>query len=465
MIVIQGIEGKNFGVYGLGRTGRATLDCLKRSGAKCVAFDDNTKTKAQFEDEGYAILAPADWDWAGLDALILSPGIPHMLPEPHPIARLAAMHHVPIITDIDLLMKDRRDVTLIGITGTNGKSTTTALIGYALEFLGQKTVVAGNIGSSPLNYSWAGSSLYGVLELSSFHLERMQKNCLNAAVFLNLTPDHLDRHGTLQGYMDAKSRIFNSADLKVVVMGVDQPIMEAGYSELVGKPFDVIPVSCEKELKNGIYVSNDRLYDNYWDCGEVFNLASCHYLRGIHNAQNIAATYALLKYFGLETQMILEAFKTFQGLPHRTELVGSYEDVIFVNDSKATNVESACKALSGYDNIYWIVGGKYKNDALDQFDLYLHKVKKVYGIGSSLEVFGSYLKDKVTFERSEFLENAVYAAYRDAKASNQPSVILLSPACASFDQFESFEHRGDSFKALFLKLVELARPNPSRSCL
>lgn len=465
MIVIQGIEGKFFGVYGLGRTGKATLDCLKRSGAQYVAFDDNPETASQFKAEGYAIQDPKDWDWARMAALILSPGIPHILPKPHVVARLATMHRVPIITDIDLLMQDRRDVTYIGITGTNGKSTTTALIGYALEFSGQKTIVAGNIGSSPLNYSWRGSSLYGVLELSSFHLERMQKNCLNAAVFLNLTPDHLDRHGSTQGYVDAKSRIFNSADLKVGVIGVDQPIMEKVYSEQIGKPFDVIPVSCTKELSNGIYVFNGRLYDNYWRCGEVFNLASCQYLRGIHNAQNMAATYALLKYFGLDTPMILEAFKNFQGLPHRTEWVGTHEDVVFVNDSKATNVESACKALSGYENIYWIVGGKYKNDPLDQFDPYLHKVKKAYGIGSSAEVFGAYLKDKVSFERSDFLENAVYAAYRDAKGSSQSSVILLSPACASFDQFESFEHRGNLFRKLFLKLATLAPSNQSRRSL
>lgn len=448
MLTIPNIEGLHFGVFGLGRTGKATLDCLQSNGAVCVAFDDDEATCQLFKEQGYTILPYDRWDWTRIAELILSPGIPDHYPKAHPVAELAKHHKVPIITDIDLLMRAHLDAMMIGITGTNGKSTTTALLGYCLAQAGEKPVVAGNIGTSPLASVWAGSSLYGVLELSSFQLERMRHNRLNAAILLNITPDHMDRHATFEDYVKAKSRIFDSSDLKVAVIGVDEDVMQTLYQELQNKPIDVIPISVKKALSNGIYVEDGYLVDHYWGYGRVIDLDRCTFLKGMHNAQNMAACYALAKYIGIDTDVIIGAFQSFRGLPHRSEWVGRVRNVDFINDSKATNVESACKALSSYDNIYWIVGGKYKGEPLEPLEPYLGQVKRIYAIGSSGPVFNAFFKNKKSIHLCETLDQALNAAVFDAQKSSESAVILLSPACASFDQFKNFEHRGDVFKAL-----------------
>ncbi|MGN6670943.1 MAG: Mur ligase family protein, partial [Candidatus Nucleicultricaceae bacterium] len=266
--------------------------------------------------------------------------------------------------------------------------------------------------------------------------------------------DHLDRHPTLDDYRDAKSRIFDSSDLKITVLGVDEPPMQNIYKELQCKGIDVIPVSVQRPLEKGIYVEDGYLVDQYWGEGHILKLSECAFLKGSHNAQNMAACYALARYFGIASSMIVEALKTFQSLPHRCEWVATIEHIQLINDSKATNVDSACKALSSYDNIYWIVGGQYKNDPLEPLDAFLPKIRKIYTIGSSESVFIEHFQSKIALESCKTLEQAFESSLRDARASAESSVVLLSPACASFDQFKHFEHRGDRFKELAAKTFE-----------
>lgn len=454
MLKVPSIQNLHFGVYGLGRTGKATLDFFQYNQASYEAYDDNTSTRTHFASEGYNIVECVDWKWDKMHALVLSPGIPHHHPSPHSVALLAQKHGVPIITDIDLLMRANLDAVLIGVTGTNGKSTTSALLGYIFAQAGERSIVAGNIGVSPLSFSWDATPLYGVLELSSYQLERMRQNRLNAAIFLNLTPDHVDRHPTPEEYMLAKSKIFNSSDLKVAVLGVDETPMQKLYKEIQNTVSTLIPVSVKYTPEKGIYIEDGYLVDQYWGDGKILKLSECMHLKGDHNAQNMAACYALARYFGIEKDAIIEALKSFKSLPHRCEWVATIDHVELINDSKATNVDSTCKALSSYDKIYWIVGGQYKQDPLEPLDAFLPKIKKIYTIGSSESVFLEHFKSKVEIESCKTLDQAFEFSLRDARTSEEPSVVLLSPACASFDQFRHFEHRGDSFKELCSRTFE-----------
>ncbi|MBU4567497.1 MAG: UDP-N-acetylmuramoyl-L-alanine--D-glutamate ligase, partial [Alphaproteobacteria bacterium] len=391
-------------------------------------------------------------------ALVLSPGIPYKFPQPHRLVRMAEMTGVPVIGDMELFaravqaMPERSRPKVIGITGTNGKSTTTALIGHILKEAGRDVRVGGNIGTGVLDLAPLHSNAVYVLELSSYQLDLVKSLHCNVAVMLNLSPDHLDRHGGMDGYQAAKMRIFqNQTPQDVAVIGFDDIYTQSMAIGLGGSGVQkVTQISSTYTLGKGVSAVEGRLYDNMSGKAEfIGKLEDCPALQGRHNFQNAAAAYAACRAIGLDPATIMAGLKTFPGLAHRMENVGALEGVRFVNDAKATNAQAAEQALRSFRNIYWIAGGVAKAEGIAPLAACFPNVTKAYLIGQAEETFAAALQGKVPAQVCGTLERAVDAAFRDARASGDPSpVILLSPACASFDQFKDYEHRGDVFRDL-----------------
>lgn len=400
---------KFYAVFGLGKSGKATLEYLGDKVA--YAWDDNAEVISD------KLQPPSKWDWSKIEALILAPGIPLTHPKPHYIVKAAHKHNVKIICDIEVLWQDNQDSFFIGITGTNGKSTTTALLTHILQKNGFDAVMGGNIGNAALGL---GKHKYYILEMSSYQLDLIDKTKFNIAIWLNISPDHIDRHGDLEGYIAAKKHIFKNGNDKVIC-GIDDE-----HSQKIAEEFSAIQIS-----KNN-------------------NLGDFENIPGIHNMQNINAAYAVCKELGLEDNDIFSAIKTFPGLEHRIEQIRKIGNVVYVNDSKATNAESTAQALATFDNIYWIAGGVAKEGGIEPLQEFFSKIKKAYLIGEAAEEFATSLEGKVDFEITKNIENAIIYASNDC----ENGVILLSPACASFDQFKNFEERGDFFRKLVLNLID-----------
>lgn len=466
MIPVQEFKGRDVAVFGLARSGLTAARALAAGGARVHAWDDNAQSRARAESEGVPLSDINSRDWRSFAALVLSPGVPLHFPRPHRVVELARAVGVPIIGDVELFARSVNALApslrprLIGVTGTNGKSTTTALIGHILRHAGKDVRVGGNIGAGILGLEPLHAGAIYVLELSSFQLDLTESLRLNVAVHLNLSPDHLDRHGGMEGYAAAKERVFaNQGAGDWAVVGVDDDNGLALQAKLRPSARDVAAISARQGLSHGVTILGGTLYDMLAGRAEaVFDVAEARTLPGRHNGQNIAAAYAACRGVGLAAAVIADGVRSFPGLPHRLEQVCTLDGVRFVNDSKATNADAAAQALAVYPHIYWIAGGRAKDGGIASLKSFFPRIAKAYLIGESGEAFAKSLSGSTPAMVCDTLNAAVEAAFADARLDKaRDPVVLLSPAAASFDQFTDFEARGEAFKALALTLNLEAR--------
>jgi UDP-N-acetylmuramoylalanine--D-glutamate ligase len=461
MIVVDDFRGRPVGVLGLAKSGRAAAQALAAGGAEIQAWDDNPKVREALAAE-LPIRDLATADWRNIAALVLSPGIPHSFPEPHPAVTRARDAGAEIIGDLELLGRAQPEARYIGITGTNGKSTTTALIGHILAAAGQRVEAGGNLGTPALSLAPLGRDGSYVIEASSFQLELISTLAFDIALLLNITPDHLDRHGTMEGYVAAKRQIFARQNTSsTAIVGVDDPICREFCDELRrGGPARVVPISVLEPGSGGVYVDQGWLVDAMEAAPvRVLDLGLAERLPGAHNWQNAAAAYAAARTSGVDTAAATAAICSFPGLAHRQELVGTIDGVRYINDSKATNADATEKALLCYPAIYWIAGGLAKAGGIEPLAPHFGRLRHTFLIGRATEEFAATLDGSVPFTRCGDLATALAAASAQARHDGLPgAVVLLSPACASYDQFKNFEERGDIFRSL----VEGLREAPSR---
>lgn len=458
MIPIREYNGKDVAVFGLGRTGLSAAKALAAGGARVHAWDDNEATRAKAEAEGVTLSDINKRDWQKFAALVLSPGVPYKFPQPHRIVKMAEMVGVPVVGDMELFARAVKALPetgrpkIVGVTGTNGKSTVTALIGHILTEAGRDARVGGNIGKGVLDMAALHSTATYVLELSSYQLDLADSLRCDVAVLLNITPDHLDRHGGMDGYIAAKKRIFlNQTHGDTAVVGFDDRICQGIAMSLDFKgQTKVIEVSSDFVLGRGVSAAGGQLSDHLSGYTRlVGDLQAAPALPGAHNHQNAAAAYAACHALGVDAAAIISAIHSFPGLPHRLEHAGQVGRVHFVNDSKATNAQAAQQALKAYPRVYWIAGGIAKAGGIEELEPYFDRVAKAYLIGESQGEFEKALDGKAPSVRCGTLDKAVQAAYEDALESGDTDpVVLLSPACASFDQFKDYEARGDAFKSI-----------------
>jgi UDP-N-acetylmuramoylalanine--D-glutamate ligase len=444
-IRIPDVAGKVVALLGLGRTGSATAAALQASGAIVWAWDDNEQARAAAPEGMVRDLADADWTQP--EMLVMSPGIPHTHPQPHPVAALAKEAGKPLLGDIELLYRAMPRQRYVGITGTNGKSTTTTLIAHILRRAGRHVAVGGNLGAAALSLEPLPADGIYVLELSSYQLELTPTAICDVAILLNITPDHLSRHGGMDGYIDAKALILRPKGRgSIGVLGVDDQPCRDLFAKLQGAGRKLIPISVERAAAGGVDAVNGMLTDRTGQQLEVvIDLKTIATLPGSHNWQNAAAAYVAATAMGLDRAAVVAGLKTYPGLAHRQELIATRGGVRYVNDSKATNADAAAKALACYDNIHWIIGGRAKEGGLAGLDPFYPRVRHAYLIGECADDFAKQLRGKLPFTQCGTLDKAVAAAHRDAKAG---AVVLLSPACASWDQYPNFEARGDHFRRL-----------------
>ncbi|MDD9879058.1 MAG: UDP-N-acetylmuramoyl-L-alanine--D-glutamate ligase [Magnetovibrio sp.] len=452
MIEVFPFAGYPVAVFGLGRSGLATAVALVESDAEVWAWDDNEDARERAADEGVPLVDLYKCDWSELTSLVVSPGVPLHHPAPHPVVELAAKANCEIIGDIELLARTQRWCNYIGITGTNGKSTTTALLGHIMQVSGREAEVGGNLGIPALSLDPLGPEGTYVLEMSSYQLELTVSVTFDVAVLLNLSADHIDRHGDMDGYIAAKRLIFHrQTKPRAAVVGIDDDFCRAIVEELKAADEQVvIPVSGKSRAHGGVYAVDGILIDDTEGTETpVCNLKQNPTLTGAHNWQNAAAAYAAAKTAGVAPHAIMACLQSYPGLVHRQEPVVIVDGVAYVNDSKATNADAAARALDCYPDIYWIAGGRPKDGGLGACLEHLGQVRHAFLIGEAAMAFSQALDGKVPFTVSGELAAAVEQAHAQAKkdGADQP-VVLLSPACASFDQFEDFEARGDAFKDL-----------------
>jgi len=468
LIPVRTFEGKDVAVFGLGRSGISAARALMAGGARVCAWDDNEAARKAAEAAGVTVVDLNRRDWQNFAALVLAPGIPFKYPEPHRFVRMAQLVNVPVIGDMELFaravaeLKEFERPRIVGITGTNGKSTTTALVGHILKQCGKDVRVGGNIGVGVLDLDKLHGGAIYVLELSSYQLDLAESLKCDVAVMLNLSPDHLARHGGMDGYVQAKRRVFrNQGPADWAIIGVDDTRSQVMCTQLTSEGLrKVMPVSAEYGLGRGVSVLEGQLADSMMGRSVTpHDISRARALPGKHNHQNAAAAYAACRALGLEPGDILAAMETFPGLPHRLELIGTLDGVRFINDSKATNAQAAEQAMRAYPGSYWIVGGRPKEEGIDDLGPLFGTMKKAYLIGESTEAFARVLAGKLDAVKSRTIDAAVEAAYEDARTSGETSpIVLFSPACASFDQFRDFEQRGEAFRQAALKLVKRRTP-------
>lgn len=466
MIRLDRYKGQWVGVFGLGRAGFAAVRSLLAGEAMVYAWDDNADTRNRFMKDMGAVRhgqmrmeSIENWPWSALQGLILSPGVPLTHPAPHPVVQFAQQSRVRILGEVDLLHNACPNAKYVGITGTNGKSTTTALIAHILHQNNLPVQVGANFGTPALELKPMDERGYYVLEMSSYQLALVNSVVFDASVMLNVTPDHLDRHGDMDGYVKAKRRIFErQRDNDASFIGLDDGYCRDVYIDLVREHrSNVVPftVSQHQHTQRVVEVTHDGLLrDNYYSGGFMYDLTSVTRLRGRHNWQNIAAAYATARHFGLTPDKVIEAVQSFPGLPHRMEEVGQRQGVLFINDSKATNADATARALEPFEQIYWILGGKAKAGGIESLAPYFPKIAHAFLIGEAQEPFAAMLEGKVPYMRCGNLENATQRAAEMALADMRGrGVVLLSPACASFDQWKSYEQRGDAFRQYVAAIV------------
>tara|TARA_R110002110_G_scaffold3104_3_gene15856 strand:+ start:11281 stop:12690 length:1410 start_codon:yes stop_codon:yes gene_type:complete len=455
MIAVTGFKRRNVAVLGLGKSGLATVRALEAGGATVFAWDDADAKRAEAERMGVTLTDAEGWDWTTLAALVLSPGIPLTHPEPHRAVTKARAHDVEVIGDIEIFQRalaaSGTGAKLVAVTGTNGKSTTTALIGHMVRRCGGDVRVGGNIGKAVLELDAPTPASIYVVEVSSYQIDLAPGLAPDVGILLNITPDHIDRHGTVEHYAEVKGRLLaRQGEKDTAVIGVDEPrTREICIRECGRRMETVMPVSVGKTISRGIYALDGVLYDSTgMKTVKAGDLREIKTLAGAHNWQNAAAAYATGRALGYPRERIFAAFESFPGLAHRMEIVGEANGVRFVNDSKATNADAASKALATFSNVYWIAGGKAKEGGIETLAPWFSHIRRAYLIGEAAHDFAATLKDKVEAIHCGTLDRAVEAATRDAMADESGMrVVLLSPACASFDQFVNFEERGNAFRA------------------
>ena len=459
MIPVRGMDGARVVVLGLGRSGMSAARALEAGGAQALCWDDSEDARGRAAAEGLTLYDPSKREaWDGIDRLIVSPGIAHLYPVPNPLIAAAMAAGVPVDNDIGLFFRslatpewDRFDLTprVIAVTGSNGKSTTAALIHHCLEALGRDSQLAGNIGRGVLDIDPPGDGGLVVLELSSYQTELARALTPDVGVFTNLTPDHLDRHGGMGGYFAAKRRLFAEGGPDRAVIGIDETEGRFLANQLSEGAADdrVIRVSVEQKLDGPGWAVFARkgFLSEYRKGRQVssVDLRSVSNLPGRHNHQNACAAFAVLRSLGLPPRGIEEAFHAFAGLPHRSQLVGEKGGVRFVNDSKATNVDAAAQALQAFERIRWIVGGQVKDGGLQALAPHFGRVAKAYVIGRQADDVALMLGD-CPREVCTTMAEAVARSVAEAEAGD---TVLLAPAAASFDQYDNFEQRGEDFVA------------------
>ncbi|MBB4249767.1 UDP-N-acetylmuramoyl-L-alanine--D-glutamate ligase [Rhizobium sp. BK008] len=449
MIAVTTLKDRKVALFGLGGSGFATARALISGGADVTAWDDNPDSVAKAAAEGIRTEDLHTIDWSQQALFVLSPGVPLTHPKPHWTVDLARAAGVDIVGDVELFVRERRahapDCPFIAITGTNGKSTTTALIAHILKSSGYDTQLGGNIGTAVLTLDPPKTGRYYVVECSSYQIDLAPTLNPSAGILLNLTPDHLDRHGTMQHYADIKERLVAGSDVAIVGADDSHSVLIADRVERAG--VKVVRISRRNVVADGIYAEGTRLIQAAGGAMLPFaDLDGIQTLRGSHNAQNAAAAVAACLAVGVSAADIRAGLTSFPGLKHRMQPVGQRGRVVFVNDSKATNADAAAPALSSYDRIYWIAGGLPKAGGITTLAPYFPRIAKAYLIGEAAAEFAATLGEAVPYEISGTLERAVAHAAADAERDESgASAVMLSPACASFDQYKNFEVRGDAF--------------------
>ena len=429
MLVPHIMSGQTVGVLGLGSSGIAAAASLDAAGVTIFAHDDN---KPNTRLANGTVMAWQDWPWQDLNALVISPGIPHLHPAPHPAAARATAANIEIVSEVEIALRAMPKAPIVIITGTNGKSTTSVLIGHCLREAGKGVAVGGNIGQAACSLKDPGRDGVIVLELSSYQLETTPALSPTISVVLNITPDHLDRHAGMSGYLAAKTRALAT--------------LPADGTAILGQSDDHV-----KQLANACKARGIRTLLAMPDQAPV-GQKHCLALRGDHNAENAAAAGLVLRCLGLDRDQIDQGMASFAGLPHRLQTVATMGPISFVNDSKATNGAAAARAIAAFSRIYWIVGGLAKEDGLDAVMPHIGNVKKAYLIGKSATAFAKTLQGRCHAVICDNLHDATHAAFDDVRENGDGGTILLAPAAASFDQFDNFGARGDAFCQLAKQL-------------
>jgi UDP-N-acetylmuramoylalanine--D-glutamate ligase len=463
MIPVTTFAGKTVALFGLGASGIASASALLAGGADVIAFDD---TEASVEKAHAAGIPTADLrhiDWSTVAALVLAPGVPLTHPAPHWTVGLARNAAVEVIGDIELFCRERRKLApnapFVAITGTNGKSTTTALIAHLFASASYDVQLGGNIGTAILSLAPPAPGRVHVIECSSFQIDLAPTLDPSVGILLNITEDHLDRHGALRDYAAIKERLVAGVQREgTAIVGVDDNFGQA-IADRIGRAGKRIErVSVRRPLSDGFYVEGDRVMRAAGGTARAaVHIGGIGSLRGLHNAQNAACATAAALALGLSADAIQKGLVSFPGLAHRMEQVGRVGDVLFVNDSKATNADAAARALASFADIFWIAGGKAKTGGITSLAGYFPRIRKAYLIGEAAGEFAGTLQGKVPFVVAGTLDRAVALAARDAEAEGlKESVVLLSPACASYDQYRNFEIRGAAFRDAVRALPGLA---------
>jgi UDP-N-acetylmuramoylalanine--D-glutamate ligase len=462
MIPITTFAGKTVAVFGLGGSGLASCQALAAGGANVIACDDDAKRMREAQAAGCTAADLRQADWSAIAALVLAPGVPFTHPAPHWSVGLARAAAVPVIGDIELFCRERRrhapKAPFVAITGTNGKSTTTALTAHLLACGGQTVQLGGNIGTAILSLAPPQTGQVHVIEVSSYQIDLAPSLDPSVGVLINVSEDHLDRHGTLAHYAAVKERLVAGVqEGGTAIVGVDDNLCAAVADRLDRGGKNVVRVSVRRPLADGIYVEAEQVVRASGAAARaVAGLGQIGSLRGAHNAQNAACASGAALALGVTPAVIQQGLRTFPGLAHRMEEIGRKGRVLFVNDSKATNADSAAQALACFTDIFWIAGGKPKTGGLSSLTGFFPRMRKVYLIGEAAAGFAAELEGRVPHVVAGTLERAVDLAARDAQAADvKEPVVLLSPACASFDQFRNFEARGDAFRELVLALPGL----------
>jgi len=467
MTPVTSFADRRVALFGLGGSGLVTARALVAGGAEVTCWDDSTSACEKARAAGVAVEDLHATDWSRFSALILTPGVPLTHPAPHWTVDKAKQVGIEIIGDIELFCRERASIApaapFIAITGTNGKSTTTSLIAHILRIAGKDVQMGGNIGTAILALEPPSDERVHVIEVSSFQIDLAPSLAPTVGVLLNLTPDHLDRHGTMANYAAVKERLVAKAERALI--GVDDAFGRAIYARQAERgDGHAVAVSATGDIAApGFVAMTSRVIAKRrapQSDVELANIAGVPTLWGRHNAQNAAFAAAAAWLVGVEPAVIQRAVTTYPGLAHRMEEVGRLGRVLFINDSKATNADAAEKALLSFDEIFWILGGKPKEGGIEPLVPLFAKIAKAYLIGAASDEFAHTLDGHVSYEMCGTLDVAVRKAAADAASSERREpIVLLSPACASYDQFANFEQRGDRFRELVQALpgIEVTR--------
>jgi UDP-N-acetylmuramoylalanine--D-glutamate ligase len=460
VIAVTTFAGKKVAVFGLGGSGLASASALLAGGADVVAYDDDAASVAKANAAGIPTADLRHVDWSRIASLVLAPGVPLTHPAPHWVVALAQKAGVEVIGDIELFCRERRrrapDAPFVAITGTNGKSTTTALIAHLAASAGLDAQLGGNIGTAILSLAPPQPNdvkplRVHVIECSSYQIDLAPSLDPSIGILINLSEDHLDRHGTMDHYAAVKERLVAGVPKEgTAIVGVDDEWCQKIADRLAQAGKHVVRISVRRGLNDGLFVENGAIMRaSETATKKIAKLGGIGSLRGLHNAQNAACTTAAALALGLDPPAIQAGLRSFPGLAHRMEEVGRRGAVLFVNDSKATNADSAAQALACFDDIFWIAGGKPKTGGIESLRGFFPRIRKAYLIGEAAQEFAATLGVAAPHEMTGTLDKALASAARDAQASGaHEPVVLLSPACASFDQYRNFEIRGDAFRDL-----------------